>query len=793
MGGIQKGIQTYLFKPSVILGALLFVVAFLSLTPTPISALGNCGDNDLVQGSDSNGKDPNKCYKVTSNRAGQKTYDESPSVKPTTANPTPQTNNNTDTSANNTTPNANENPAGDPVENDEADSGTTCAVEKIGWIICPVIEGAAKISDKAFDVLADNFLRTDPELVRDDSGTKVAWEVARNLANIMFIISFLIIIFSQVTGRGLNNYGIKKMLPRLVIAAIAVNISYYICQLAVDATNIMGYEIQNALAQIANTVGPSVFGQITPADTETSNTGVFTNPGILFTIVTGALALGTVVYFLLGPMLAIIPLILITLATIIIVLLLRKAFIVLLIVLAPIAFVAYLLPNTEKYFSKWLSMFGKLLMVFPIVGLLFGAGQLASTIILVAGSDQGQSQAAAACNPDNEEDRKIFNENKSVNDNTICGEKGIGVQGPKTASTDPCGPYKATSGNGCKANERVTASWTTGLVATGIAVAPLLAVWAVLKGALSAAGAIGGKISGAVERGVGKGVNGSVKGIGDKYKASTVGQMRARDKKNREIAIKGGYYDGKNPLRKRRSDLNGYLNGLSSDKRDENGNPKGFLNNYAAQRGRMAEKDEAEYIRGKAQDAIAEGNYWEMLEKGRAQYGKVGASENDKREAVQKMKIASMAIGNQEGRAGLEHAHAQIAGLSTGAASDPAIIKNAVKSVSYSRQGGGGAVGGGGGPSAPNPNSQTAQQTAARQALNVQGGAVRPGGGGIAYRQAQAGQASKMTDDQIVAATKEAQAGAATGSSDHEKVGQELMDEIERRRKNGGSDLSNRI
>lgn len=394
---------------------------------------------------------------------------------------------------------------GDPVAgiDSEAASDVTCAVEKIGWILCPIMEGAAKISDKAFDVLADNFLRTDPELVQDNSGTRLAWGIARDLANVMFIIAFLVIIFAQVTGRGLTNYGIKKMMPRLVIAVIAVNVSYFICQLAVDATNILGYEIQNALAQIANTVGPSVFGSVSPAETETGNVGVLANPGILSAIVVGSLAATAVVWFMLPTIAALIPLILITVSTIIIVLLLRKAFIVLLIVLAPIAFVAYLLPNTEKFFSKWMSMFTKLLLVFPIVGLLFGAGQLASTIILVAGSDQGQNIAAADCNPDNVEDRQKFNNDKNRNDNSICGEGSVVVQGPKSsaASTDPCGNFRNSEG-GCSADNSAKASWTLGLVATGIAIAPLLAVWAVLKGALSAAGAIGGRISGAVEKGV---------------------------------------------------------------------------------------------------------------------------------------------------------------------------------------------------------------------------------------------------------------------------------------------------
>lgn len=66
----------------------------------------------------------------------------------------------------------------------------------------------------------------------------------------------------------------------------------------------------------------------------------------------------------------------------------RKALIVLLIVIAPLAFVAFLLPNTEKWFNKWRSLFASMLLMFPVVSLLFGAGKLAGGILgSAAGSD----------------------------------------------------------------------------------------------------------------------------------------------------------------------------------------------------------------------------------------------------------------------------------------------------------------------------------------------------------------------------------------------------------------------
>ena len=91
----------------------------------------------------------------------------------------------------------------------EEDDISTCQIEYLGWILCPVINTAAKVGDEAFGFLARNFLETQPELVATDSGTRDAWELARNMANILFIAAFLIIILSQVTGRGIDNYLVR--------------------------------------------------------------------------------------------------------------------------------------------------------------------------------------------------------------------------------------------------------------------------------------------------------------------------------------------------------------------------------------------------------------------------------------------------------------------------------------------------------------------------------------------------------------------------------------------------------
>ena len=437
----------------------------------------------------------------------------------------------------------------DPKAAEVSDDETTCSIEKLGWLLCPVIETAGRIGDKAFQFLATTFLETEPELVsNDETGTRYAWELARNLANIMFIIVFLIIIYSQVTGAGINNYGIKKMMPRLVVAALAVNVSYYICQLMVDLSNVMGYEIQNFMVETAKQISDRA--AMPPAGSLLLGED---SPGVLEEIIMAILATAAIVWMLLPFVFVGVGTIVITCIIILVILLLRKAFIVLLIVASPIAFVLYLLPNTEKYFQKWLSMFWKLLMVFPVVGILMGGGQLASAIILSAGSNGTESIYSTKSGKE-EKCIELPRYGEQQSSGGLGGWwSGSGVEAPATDNGDT-GSVRTGP---CDSNS--STPLLLGLVAAGIAVAPLLAVFSVLKGALSAAGAIGGKIAGAVDSYTRKGGDKAQ----DKYKNSSFGKFRNQKAEERKAAIQAGTYRGRggryNP-RNRMAGINQALN-----------------------------------------------------------------------------------------------------------------------------------------------------------------------------------------------------------------------------------------
>jgi len=267
-----------------------------------------------------------------------------------------------------------------PVVNNQTGTGgsgpATCAIDGIGWLICPVVRFLGHIADGAFRFLANNFLQTSPGIFTNTNGTLYnAWSAMRNVANIAFVIAFLVIIFSQLTSVGITNYGIKKLLPRLIIAAILVNLSYFICQIAVDISNILGWTLQNFFETLTSNIQTSL--KLAPTIGQ-GDANVFTGiaSGVILLSLGGALAYAALSAFIPVVLAAIVGLVMI-----LAILIARQALIILLIVISPVAFVAFLLPNTLSWFTKWQKAFVAMLMLFPIVGLVYGVSRLASGIL----------------------------------------------------------------------------------------------------------------------------------------------------------------------------------------------------------------------------------------------------------------------------------------------------------------------------------------------------------------------------------------------------------------------------
>ena len=254
-----------------------------------------------------------------------------------------------------------------PEEEEGGEPKNSCGIDGgLGWLICPVMTFVANINDAAYGAIS-GFLDIKPAILSsgDNSGAKQGWDFFRNIANAIFAVIFLWIIFSQISNVGVSNYGIKKILPRLIIGALLVNLSYYLCQIFVDLSNILGHTLKDALESGAGEIGTTSeaagWGSVIAA----------TIVGVGGVAAFAALAIG--IPTLVAGFLAIM--------TVFIILVVRQAGIILLISMSPIAFAAWLLPNTEDLFKKWMKMFRGLLLVFPIISLLYGAGKLAGAVL----------------------------------------------------------------------------------------------------------------------------------------------------------------------------------------------------------------------------------------------------------------------------------------------------------------------------------------------------------------------------------------------------------------------------
>lgn len=273
--------------------------------------------------------------------------------------------------------------------NDSDDDNDAAAISNcieaagaLGWILCPVLDMASVATGSLYGYIEDNFLWIGSDVMGTGTATHEAWKNFRNYANIAFIVMFLIVIMSQITGFGISNYGIKKILPRLIAVALLTNLSFIICQLAVDASDIVGAGINTMLVNLG---GTSTCGGTT-STTCGVDTIVADARAALFGTGTVALfaAVATWRIWLLPILLAIIG----ALAGVFMFFLslaVREAGIIILVVLCPVAIVCYALPNTKKFFDKWFRIFSSLLMVYPICGLLMGGGQFASKLLIGLG------------------------------------------------------------------------------------------------------------------------------------------------------------------------------------------------------------------------------------------------------------------------------------------------------------------------------------------------------------------------------------------------------------------------
>ena len=242
-----------------------------------------------------------------------------------------------------------------------------CAAELNGFgsIICSGQNLFVTITQILFDTVA-KILESQAELTKEDA-VRQQWGNLLNVANAILIIAFLVVIYSTATSTGgLSNYDVKKLLPRIIIFAMAINLSYYICMALVDLSNILGHGIFGLF--LGGKAGDAP--QLVDRAKETAQV---ISPGV--EVIT-TVAIVAILIFLVGP-----PII-IALLTILFALVVRGMALMILVIISPVAIASYLFNSQglSKGFTMWRDNYIKLLLVYPLFMLVWAGSRVVSSL-----------------------------------------------------------------------------------------------------------------------------------------------------------------------------------------------------------------------------------------------------------------------------------------------------------------------------------------------------------------------------------------------------------------------------
>lgn len=254
-------------------------------------------------------------------------------------------------------------------QTDEEQDECNMGIPFIGDLICKMVKVVFEGISSMFGAVIDFFGNTGETFDRLDSKPtfKTAWESLRNISNIIFVVAFLVVIFQYLTNINVvDAYFIKKFLPRVLIAAILVQASWWIVMEMNAFTSDLGSSIRTIVLQgggteISLATGDGAIAQIA---------GGFL-AGFAFLSPVGMVIVALIVGVIL----------LLILLVCILILAMREALLVLLAILAPLAFASFAVPQLEGTLKKWLNMYIKLLMMYPIMQLLLAVGVIIGNVL----------------------------------------------------------------------------------------------------------------------------------------------------------------------------------------------------------------------------------------------------------------------------------------------------------------------------------------------------------------------------------------------------------------------------
>ncbi len=274
----------------------------------------------------------------------------------------------------------------------------TCqaSLDPLTWLVCPIINMIVN-AEYTLEKVVEQLLQTQPLYFSSTANCTAStstqtcnqmkysaalfsvWSTFRVYGNIVLVIALLVIVIGEAAGGGVfEAYNLRKVLPRILVAAILINLSIYIVAALEDIANILGASMQTLIETPFRTAAGSFLSCA-------SSTGLCIQPnagsGAIFSLGLAALVGVAVSGVGIGVLLMLVGSALIAALGVLVTLMLREGILVFLLIASPIAFALYVMPNTEKYFKQWWTQLIKTLLVYPVVTVVFGMAYVTAIIM----------------------------------------------------------------------------------------------------------------------------------------------------------------------------------------------------------------------------------------------------------------------------------------------------------------------------------------------------------------------------------------------------------------------------
>lgn len=259
-----------------------------------------------------------------------------------------------------------------------SDLGCEGTANPLSWIICPVVNDLLVPAIEKTDALITQQMVVPTQDIFCANQDKCddyysAWAHFRDIAlGLLVAVAMVVIVAEGIGMEILDAYTIRKVLPRLLVAAICITLSWPLMNFAVTLSNNLGFGVRDLIVapfhNLSDTINLNIFG---------SGAGNLIG-GFVALLIGGAVVLiaglGILLSYLATAGLAVLVAIL--------VLVLRQLVIIMLVIVSPVAILAYVLPNTQRVYKVWWDTFLKTLLMFPMIAALIATGRVFSAVAL---------------------------------------------------------------------------------------------------------------------------------------------------------------------------------------------------------------------------------------------------------------------------------------------------------------------------------------------------------------------------------------------------------------------------